>query len=29
MLQFERIDVSKGIDINKAKKSKEFILCHF
>ena len=29
MLQFERIDVSKGIDINKAKKSKEFMLCHF
>ena len=29
MLQYEKIDVSKGIDINKTKKSKEFMLCHF
>ena len=27
--QYERIDVSKGIDINKSNKSKEFILCHY
>ena len=29
MLQYERIDVSKGIDLNKSNKSKECIICHF
>ena len=29
MLQYERIDVSEGIDINKSNKSKECILCHY
>ena len=29
MLQFKRIDVLKGIDINKWKKSKECMLCHY
>ena len=28
MLQYERTDVSKGIDLNKSDKSKEFI-CHY
>ena len=27
MLQYDRIDVSKGIDINKTSKSKEIMLC--
>ena len=29
MLQYERIDVSKGIDLNKSNKSKECIICHY
>ena len=29
MIQCERIDVSKGIDINKSNKSKECMLCHY
>ena len=29
MLQYERIDVSEGIDINKSNKSKEFMICHY
>ena len=29
MIEYERIDVSEGIDINKTNKSKEFMLCHY
>ena len=29
MLEFDRIDISEGIDINKTNKSKECILCHY
>ena len=29
MLQYERIDVSEGIDLNKSDKSKESIICHY
>ena len=29
MLEYERIDISEGIDINKTSKSKEFMLCHY
>ena len=29
MLQYERIDVSGGIDIDKADASKECMLCHY
>ena len=29
MLEYDRIDISKGIDINKANKSKEYMLCHY
>ena len=29
MLYFDRIDVSEGIDINKAKVSKECDICHY
>ena len=29
LLQYDRIDVSKGIDINKTSESKECILCHY
>ena len=29
MLQYERIDVSEGIDINKSNKLKECIICHY
>ena len=29
MLQYDRIDVSEGIDINKTSESKEYILCHY
>ena len=29
MLQYERIDVSEGIDLNKSDKSKECIICHY
>ena len=29
MLQYEKIDVSEGIDVNKTSASKECMLCHF
>ena len=29
MIEYERIDISEGIDINKTNKSKECILCHY
>ena len=29
MLQYEKIDVSEGIDINKTSASKECMLCHY
>ena len=29
MLQYERIDASGGIDINKSDKSKECMICHY
>ena len=29
MLQYERIDVSKGIDLNKSNKSKESMICYY
>ena len=29
MLQYDRIDVSEGIDINKTSESKECMLCHY
>ena len=29
MLQYEKIDVSKEININKSNKSKECMLCHY
>ena len=29
MLEYERIDISEGIDINKTNKSKECMLCHY
>ena len=29
MLQYERIDVSEGIDVNKTSSSKECMLCHY
>ena len=29
MIQFERVDVFEGIDINKSNKSKEYIFCHY
>ena len=29
MLQYERIDISKGIDINKTNKSVECMSCHY
>ena len=29
MLQYDRIDISKGIDINKTNKSKECMLCYY
>ena len=29
MLQYARIDISEGIDINKTNKSKECMLCHY
>ena len=29
MLQYESIDVSEGIDINKSNKSKGFMICHY
>ena len=29
MLQYERIDISEGIDLNKSDKSKECMICHY
>ena len=29
MLQYERIDISEGININKSDKSKECMICHY
>ena len=29
MIEYERIDISDSIDINKANKSKECMLCHY
>ena len=29
MLEYEKIDISEGIDINKTNKSKECMLCHY
>ena len=29
MLEYNKIDISEGIDINKTNKSKECILCHY
>ena len=29
MLEYERIDISEGIDINKTNKSKKCMLCHY
>ena len=29
MLQYEKIDVSEGIDVNKTSASKEYELCHY
>ena len=29
MLQYEKLDVSEGIDVNKANLSKECELCHY
>ena len=28
MLDYEKIDISEGIDVDKMKKSKECMLCH-
>ena len=29
MLQYDKIDVSEGIDVNKSSASKECVLCHY
>ena len=29
MLQYERIDIFEGIDLNKSDKSKEYMICHY
>ena len=29
MLEYDRIDISEGIDVNKTNDSKEFMLCHY
>ena len=29
MLEYERIDISKGIDVHISNKSKECMLCHY
>ena len=29
MLQYEKIDISEGIDANKTSASKEYMLCHY
>ena len=29
MLEYDRIDISEGIDIGKGKKSREYDICHY
>ena len=29
MLEYDRIDISEGIDVNKTSVSKEFDICHY
>ena len=29
MLEYNKIDISEGIDVNKTNKSKEYMLCHY
>ena len=29
MLYYDRIDISKGIDVNKTSESKECVICHY
>ena len=29
MLEYDKIDISEGIDVNKTNKSKECMLCHY
>ena len=29
MLEYEKINISDGIDVNKSDKSKEYMLCHY
>ena len=29
MIQYERINISEGVDLNKTNKSKECMLCHY
>ena len=29
MLEYDRIDISEGIDVNNTNKSKECMLCHY
>ena len=29
MLEYDRIDISEGIDVNNTNKSKEYMLCHY
>ena len=29
MLKYDKVDISKGIDLNKTNKSKERMFCHF
>ena len=29
MLYYDRIDISKGIDVNKTSESKEYNVCHY
>ena len=29
MLQYERIDISEGTDLNKSDKSNKYIICHY
>ena len=29
MLEYDRIDISEGTDVNNTNKSKEYMLCHY
>ena len=29
MIEYERIDISESVDVNKTNKSKECVLCHY